>query len=213
MEGKLVLLSGGIESTYCLYKALQEDYPVHVHHINMINRDMRHIEEKRAVYFILDELKIMGYSFSYSETTVDFSMAEQSMPFDEDVTIFIAAKIAEGLHFDVVTFYEGSNKDDFEKESVKKRFELRGDIYEYFHNCHYNVGERVQHINIEFPCKDMTKEDVWNELPEELRVLTWSCRHPYLGNICGKCEACIERSKFDNTSISTTSDQPGSSTL
>jgi 7-cyano-7-deazaguanine synthase in queuosine biosynthesis len=204
MEGILVLLSGGIESTYCLQEALKTELPVHVHHINMINHQMRHIEEKKACYFIMEYFKQKGYSFSYSETTVDFSMCPESVPFDDDITIFIAAKVAEGIPFDVLTVYEGSNKNDFKKESVINRFKMRGDDYEFFHNCHYNVGERVQHVNLEYPCKDLTKEDVWYLLnDEELRGMTWSCRAPYLCEPCGKCEPCIERSNFVKTSIST----------
>lgn len=204
MEAILVLLSGGIESTYCLQQALKKELPVYVHHINMIDYHMRYVEEKKACYFIMDYFKEKGYSFSYLETTVDFSMAKDSTPFDEDITIFMAAKIAEGIPFDILTVYEGSNKDDFEKESVKKRFELRGDILEYFHNCHYNVGERVQHVKIEFPCEDLTKEEVWYSMPEELRNMTWSCRTPILCKPCGKCETCLERSDFVKTSVPTT---------
>jgi 7-cyano-7-deazaguanine synthase in queuosine biosynthesis len=203
MEGILVPISGGIESTYCLQKALETELPVCVHHINLIDYHMRYVEEKHSCYFIMNYFKEKGYNFNYTESTVDFSMSPDSVPFDEDVVIFMLAKIAEGIPYDVLTVYDGSNKDDLEKESVKKRWELRGDVYEFFHNCHYNVGERVQHVNIEMPCKDLTKKEIWFLLDEELRNMTWSCRSPFLREPCGKCEPCIERSQFnDETPIS-----------
>jgi 7-cyano-7-deazaguanine synthase in queuosine biosynthesis len=47
-----------------------------------------------------------------------------------------------------------------------------------------------------FPVMDMTKREIYDMLPESLRNLFWSCRHPVYSekNIapCGRCDTCVK---------------------
>ena len=56
------------------------------------------------------------------------------------------------------------------------------------------VAEKV------YPLMEMTKRQVYEMVPEELRKLTWGCRTPiYDGDDmleCGRCRTCVEMSRI-----------------
>lgn len=50
-----------------------------------------------------------------------------------------------------------------------------------------------------YPVEEMTKKEIYDMLPKDLKDLTWSCRTPIYknGNIemCKKCKTCLEIKK------------------
>src|SRR5690606_23675578 len=56
----LVNLSGGIDSSYCLYLAMQAGCDVLVHHIRLVNREGRAPYEKEAVQRVMEWIRSQG---------------------------------------------------------------------------------------------------------------------------------------------------------
>lgn len=186
----LVMLSGGLDSTYCAWKALVETKAfVHLHHINMINADQRHQAEARACMRITAWLAANTRSFKYTESTVDLESLGPSFGMDEDVVIFIASRVAIGML--PVTIWEGTTKDDLDTNpTVIERWEKRGDIPSFLERCAWQDPDQIK---IEFPAIGKTKREIWEELPGDLKGKTWSCRRPENHfTACGECKPCKE---------------------
>jgi 7-cyano-7-deazaguanine synthase in queuosine biosynthesis len=54
-----------------------------------------------------------------------------------------------------------------------------------------------------YPVGHLTKLEIYNMLPEELRNMTWSCRTPIYTednsiHECGKCKTCLELKSIKN---------------
>ena len=68
----LVMLSGGIDSTYVLARMLREfEDEVVVHHIHCLNDSQRHVAEQRACNQIVAYCRENYRDFAYSETMID----------------------------------------------------------------------------------------------------------------------------------------------
>src|SRR5512137_2819925 len=62
---KVVMFSGGFDSTALLFKMVHEPGDLHVHHIRLINREQRHKAEDKAVSKLIKEArKIKPFAFS-----------------------------------------------------------------------------------------------------------------------------------------------------
>lgn len=195
------MLSGGIDSTYALYKYLTEtDLPIHVHHISMQVKEepRRELEDaacKRVVNFC------SGFrTFTYSESSYGFDLPYTG--WDTDVQLLIAARVAANLEAKRVTLVLGINADDQEREEIQKRVSRK--VIPTLWNAQIASidGERRGRINptIHFPFEKVTKSQMINELPGGLMRLTWSCRTPSLVNDeddlyvpCRECHACQSR--------------------
>lgn len=199
-EAILLMLSGGIDSTYALFKYLTEtDFPIHVHHISM-----RVAEEPR--YTLEDRMctNIIGFCGGYRNLTYTESVFEFNLPYtgwDTDVQLLIGARVAANLEAKRVNLVLGTNADAVEREEVIERNK---------HNVLYNLweaniasidAERRDRINpvIHLPFERVTKTQMIREMPTGLRKMTWSCRKPKeVGDEyvpCGKCHACVARDK------------------
>ena len=80
----------------------------------------------------------------------------------------------------------GRTKSD-EGNRIDQRAERGTKIFESF-------GTNAKKV---FPVKDMTKKEIFEMLPADLRSLTWSCRTPVYssdGDIhkCKKCKTCLD---------------------
>ena len=89
------------------------------------------------------------------------------------------------MHNRYVSVAVGATKTDFDLGDVQTRIKQSHEILKA---CHTNtIREQVPII---YPVKHLTKQEIWNELPEELRELTWSCRTPKGLRACGTCKTC-----------------------
>ena len=68
----LVMLSGGIDSAYVLAKVLREsDDIVLAHHIHLINKEGRHLQEAKACEQIVQYCKTHIRDFYYTQSVID----------------------------------------------------------------------------------------------------------------------------------------------
>lgn len=191
----LLMLSGGIDSTYALYKLLREtDDEVLVHHIHLMNNLGRHIPELHSCRKIATYCHKNIRPLIYTETTIDHrNFAAHGWDL-----------IAAGLEAGVVAtsffitrkkaidrWIVGMADDDAVPADRLRRAQLC---------CQFNWqgGASANPPQLfTFPLIGGAQEV--SALPKDLFDLTWSCRSPRPGNRpdqhepCGECKACKRR--------------------
>ncbi len=177
----LIQLSGGIDSTYILWKWLLE-HPTEtciVQHIVLKNSEGRIDVEKNAVYKILEYLKSKNLTnFIYIENYVDYGRLGIPIK-DVELCGFFASMILR----------------------VKKwRFikEILLPIYDPHTQRESRRLEIMKIIGVSpstkilYPLENKLKSDIIKEMPEDLYNLCWYCRKPQNGQKCEKCPTCVE---------------------
>lgn len=200
----LLMFSGGLDSTGALWELLKnKESKIHLHHLYLLNKEKRAEAEQKAVRNILsyisqpDQIK---YSESYHEypyysylslVTPTKIAADQNFMFDSDIYNFIAGTICLSLR-KIKTVAIGRTKSDSSSDINERA--IRGNkLLEIF----------APTVKKSYPVGHLTKGEVYNMLPRELRDMTWSCRTPI--NIeentfkeCGKCKTCLELNGIKN---------------
>lgn len=186
----LVMLSGGLDSTAALWKLVNEtNENILVHHMNLVNPENRFKIEQIA------SLRISKYmcrirDIKYSESTHQYGCYNNNMMYDNDIATFMAGTICLS-NPSIKNIAMGLTASD-NSPDVSGRAERAKKILSAFTDA--------QKI---YPVKHMTKFQIYNMLPYELRNITWSCRTPiYKDDIaieCGKCKTCIELNEIKNT--------------
>ena len=194
----LVMLSGGLDSTYVLYKYLTEtDLPIFVHHISMrVRGEDRWKAEDTCIHHILDHCK-QYRSFSYTQTIYDFGLPYTG--WDADIQVTVAARVAANLDAETVVVTLGINADDYKRSEIVDRAE-RNVLTNLWSAMLASIDEfrRVHiHPTLHLPFKDVPKWKMLEEMPDELIAMTWSCRKPIYTETtatpCGRCHACVAR--------------------
>ena len=145
----------------------------------MENRDRA---EAIAVEMALEELERLGYSFVYSESEIASQPYNGQFMYDTDSMNFFAGYIC-SANPNIVKVAMGMQAND-SNYSLNERLVRANDILEAFTDV-----EKI------YPVLDMTKREIYDSLPESLRNMFWSCRHPVYTETsispCGKCKTCI----------------------
>lgn len=198
MMKTLLMFSGGIDSTGVFWKLLQSDEKIHVHHMNLINKEKRSDAEKIAVKNICEHMRKIK-DFDYSESTHECPSIKNNFMWDSDLYNFMAGSMCL-CDKEISHIALGLTKTDLEPErsvkninGVRERISRGTNILKCF-------SIKVEKI---YPVINMTKKEIYQMLPENLRVLTWSCRTPvYLQDRimrCGKCKTCLELRSLPNS--------------
>lgn len=178
----LLMFSGGLDSTGVFYKLIKEKEKLHVHHMNLINKENRCEAEKIAVKRICEYMKNIG-EFDYSESTHEMPTINKSFAYDSDLYNLVAGSIC-SCNPKIKFVALGLTKSDL-SSSVSNRITRGNKIFESF-----NTNAKKT-----YPLVDKTKKEIYDNLPKELINLTWSCRTPIYNNgihKCGKCKSCKE---------------------
>ena len=201
----LLMFSGGLDSTGALWQLLQnEENKVHIHHLHLINTEKRARAEDTAVKNIINyvtQIRPVNYSQSYHEypyysylrkTKDDSVILHQNFMFDSDLYNFIAGTICTSLP-NIKSVAIGRTKSDFENIEIIQRATIGTSIFKL-------LAPNVEKF---YPVGNMTKIEVYNMLPKELRDMTWSCRTPIYTDEntikeCGKCKTCLELNMIKN---------------
>lgn len=199
-EAILIMLSGGIDSTYALFKYLTEtDLPLHAHHISMqVWEESRDAPEDVAARKVTNFCG--GYrSFSHSHSDYGFELPYTG--WDTDVQLLMAARVAANLEAHRVTLVLGINADDVAREEIKERMS-RNVIQNLWEAQIASIDpERRGRINpkIHLPFDGVAKAQMVKELPTGLFKMTWSCRKPVVDGDnhtpCGECHACVAKAQ------------------
>ena len=183
----LAMYSGGLDSLGMIYKLLTEteykNYSIHIHHVHNRNVENRDRAEAIAVKMATKELKQLGFKFKYSESEISTQPFGRNFLFDTDTMNFFAGYVC-SVNPDIKKVALGMQANDANQQLEDRRVRA-GKILSAFTDA-----EKI------FPVMDMTKREIYDMLPESLRNLFWSCRHPIYSenNIapCGKCDTCVK---------------------
>lgn len=175
------MFSGGLDSTGAFWKLIHEEKDIHVHHLYLANKENRAEAEALAVKNIIDYMGKIR-KFSYSESYHEYPSYNGNFMWDSDIYNFIAGTICISLKT-IKEVAVGRTKSDI-------GFEHRAERGNKILNI---LSPNVKKI---YPVGHMTKKEIYEFLPEDLKKITWSCRTPIYNNdnieMCKRCKTCIE---------------------
>ena len=186
---KLVMLSGGIDSTAALVKVLSDtDDDLFVHHIYLKNNMRRERPELVAVDNIVQYCKDKYRPFNFTMSYMDLSFMGNNVQADLYSVTYITALIVKQFPEIDCVVVSAIAEDELNPEMEERR-RIARHIFESF----FLDGGMPK---IDMLLADMTKEQVINNLPKELLELTWSCRKPAIDKDdnyirCEKCHTCM----------------------
>jgi 7-cyano-7-deazaguanine synthase in queuosine biosynthesis len=177
------MFSGGLDSTGMFWKLINTKEPLHVHHLHLKNKENRLEAENKAVLDIVAYMKKIR-DFSYSESFHEYPCYNGNFMWDSDLYNFIAGTICLNLKsIDLVAIGRTKSDDGLDRaDRGTKILKI--------------LSPRVEKI---YPVGDMTKKEIYEMLPKELREMTWSCRVPIYEDetkTCGRCKTCMEIKKI-----------------
>ena len=177
------MFSGGLDSTGVFWRLIKSQKTLHVHHLYMVNRENRAKAEDRAVRDIVAHMKGIR-DFGFSESYHEYPSYNGNFMFDSDIFSFMAGSICLSMRT-IREVAVGMTASDM-RSGLSARVERANRIFESF-------GTKAKKV---YPLVDMTKRQIYEMLPEELRNMSWSCRTPiYSGDdirACGRCNTCRE---------------------
>ena len=196
-EATVIMTSGGIDSSYLLYKRLRDtNLNIHAHHIKFMTHEQYHRwdVESQACMKVWDYLSSLR-NFSYSTSVIDLSTFPYT-GWDSDLQLFVGSRVAMNLTADKVTLEIGDNADDYLQEDVKQRAErnVSSNLWAALLDSMDEVFRKKVAPEVSYPLKNMTKAEILDDMPQDLIDLCWSCREPLRidGQVkpCGECHAC-----------------------
>ena len=190
----LAMYSGGLDSLGMIYKLLTDPeyarFKLHIHHIHNKNAERRDQAEAIAVNLALAELKIMNFHFEYSESEISVPTYRNKFMYDTDSINFFAGYLCSlNPHIELVAL--GMNAGDA-NQSLENRRKRANAILAAF-----------TPVEKTYPVLNMTKREIYDSLPDQLKNKFWSCRRPvYTENKIAPCEKCDTCVKLREQSIS-----------
>lgn len=194
---KILMFSGGIDSTYLAWKLmLDKTKNLHLHHVSIRNdSDKMWKQQDKAVKPILEYFKDQGFEFEYSESVFEF-FGWIRVGFDSDILLLIAQKLAQNFGRSKIEVLLGWVPSDMRRSVIAERARrhVTSNIWEALIESATN--RKVIDKTLHFPLieENITKIKMIRDMPQELLDLTWSCRKPRNGNPCGHCHACRDKS-------------------
>jgi hypothetical protein len=181
----LAMYSGGLDSLGMIHKLLTDpeykDYKLHIHHVHNRNIENRDRAEGIVVPLVLKELKRLGFDFKYSESQIASQPYNGKFMYDSDTINFFAGYIC-SVNPRIVKVAMGMQANDG-NHALELRRERADKILAAFTD-----------VTKIYPVLEMSKREIQDSLPDSLKKMFWSCRHPVYTekNIapCGKCDTC-----------------------
>ena len=187
----LVMYSGGLDSVALLANILAEtDHHVHVHHIDIANRDGRSEVETIAVEKTLNYIRREYRDFDYSSSRNEFNVGWGGGT-DLQLTLFTAGRLTTALEGMVDMVFTGHIQPPFWELS-----EGAAVLNAVFIQRKQKPEWLWPFSKIDGPF-GMRKVHIWESIPLELAEMTWSCRRPVKEGdqtqACNDCHACASR--------------------
>jgi 7-cyano-7-deazaguanine synthase in queuosine biosynthesis len=204
---KVVMFSGGFDSTALLFKCVNETgYDLHVHHIRLINRERREKAEDKAVKKLIEEArKIRPFVFSSNTYECPDSCGIGYTGVDLIKVGFVAGDIINMIVTAIkmntqepqnIEALVGTNMTEVkDPDAFKSDIRYLGSQHAFrSHFLNYPDQPSPQFV---LPFLNRTREDIIQYIPRRLLKYTISCRRPVeVGNEfvpCGLCFACRNR--------------------
>lgn len=186
--------SGGVDSTYYLWKFLKSTKEnILVHHCLLFER--RREVEAKACKDILKYFKQNGLkNFEYVET--EFSRkGVKGKIYDIEPLYFMAGMVIRAYK-DIKNVYipickeelSGSWGDLLKKGKPWSEYEDKGG--RFYKSMLYCTTYSDKNLTFQTPYYNVTKRQMINEMPKELFDMIWYCRRPQGGKPCKSCFNC-----------------------
>lgn len=185
---RLIFLSGGIDSTFTLYKWLianqsrENKKQILIHHVNMTNQEGRCEFETRATKAVIDWFIKKGWNnFTFTESSFDYGNLKHIVQ-DIELIGFMQGVLLRSKKYSVDKVIICASKYDLTLPGYEDRSRRR-----------YNIIKAMMEKDIEFdyPIIELTREEMIKEMPKSLLKLCWFCRKPSSGMPCGECRTCL----------------------
>jgi len=198
---KILMFSGGLDSTYLAWRLLNNnDDPdgVHIHYVSIRN-DCEPLWKKEDIITekIITYFRVNNFKFQYSTSKFEF-FGQPSIGFDSDFILVVAQKLCMNAYGNKIDVLFGWNPYDLTRADIANRSErhVTQNIWKALVESTHN-RDRINK-ELQFPLLDwnITKDMMIKEMPKELSALTWSCRQR-IDIPCGSCHACVERQQYE----------------
>ena len=180
----LLMLSGGLDSAWCLKHLVESGLPVRTHHVTLRDWEGRAHVEGQAVGRVLDWARRNGYGhlITHSTSAVDFGDV-MWIPQNFHLWAYWAGtlmaapankaidKVVLPRHSDAFTTPAGAKRSD-----AAYRAHIKA------------ISGRTP--KLVYPMAHLTKAEVVRDLPADLRSACWWCRRPRNGQPCHECMTC-----------------------
>src|SRR5690554_3535253 len=183
----LLLLSGGIDSAYCMWWALSQGRALHVHHVHLRNWEGRLEHEVKATKRILGWMRQQGLTnFRYTESAFDYGTIRYVVR-DHNIWalmtgIILADPRNRGITRVIRTDHYDSDAGGPDSPAMRR-------AHRRYRNISFEVCERG--VIWEHPIQHMKKAEVVWAMPPGLLELCWWCRRPTVsGEPCHRCYTC-----------------------
>lgn len=182
----LAFISGGLDSAYLAYYLLTDpqwsEYRVHLHHVHLMNVERRYVKESQAFDGQLGWLSANCRPFEHSTSILGVPWQRNGNTIrgmmDQDVTAFLGSYFFESMN--VAYTAAGRTKSD-NRGGLSERLAMNARRMDVV--CPNSSKRRL------YPIMHLTKRQVYDNCPSELRALTWSCRFGQ-EEPCNKCPSC-----------------------
>ena len=214
-QATLVMLSGGIDSTYGLVRLLREsDDDIVAHHIHFINVERRHAAEALACRRIVDHLKRTERDFFFTESAINRSRFRS---FGMD---YVAAGFEAGIVSSSFSMDRGYPIDRWTGGTcLEEELDNAGDddVEQLQHtlNCVAAASHPAPPPRF-FQLPIIAKRRQMEYMGPELVALCWTCRTPVWAQAghpveCGRCKTCLLMREIRNgrPTVATGAKPPG----
>lgn len=187
----LLMLSGGIDSTYCMYQALSSGRRLVVHHVDLRTKEGRADAENRAVNQILRWFRRKGLTgFEYSSSVIDYSTFNH-IARDYNSYAYMAGMIlANPRNRDINTIIHARHKDAFNLRKGQTLESASRRANHVLTTIPSTISNRK--IQLEMPIEHLLKKEIIERCPPDLLKLTWYCRRPRkAGSVFYPCHSCF----------------------
>ncbi|OBF77081.1 hypothetical protein [Mycolicibacterium fortuitum] len=190
MTDTLLLLSGGIDSAYCLWQRVRAGQPTRVHHVVLSDSEGRADVETRAVRQILAWMHTNYRAerlIEYTESVVDFGDLGPGLN-HHLWAYWVGAILAEPQGRDYRFVVIPRHSDAFHDGDVDGPAAEASDAA-YLGHIELMAPGRVPTLT--YPIKHRTKAQIIAAMPPDLLTCCWWCRRPEPGpSPCHECYTC-----------------------
>lgn len=185
----LLMLSGGFDSAWALWKLVEAGEVVRTHHVRLENAAKRADAEDRSVRRIYGWMRDEGFGHLIYPTRsiVNFGNLPY-IPRDHHTWGYVAGVLLADPNEASITKVVRTIHKDSLADGPESSFMER--VNDAWRRPIEFIADRE--FEFTFPMIHMTKAEVLLDMPESLRSLCWGCRNPSWGNPCGECVTCVQ---------------------
>lgn len=198
---KIIMLSGGSESTALLFRELKEmgNNSLTVHHVSLVNAEERHEAEAYAVRNIVTIARGYG-DFIFTKSRFDYqdTLKNGYCGIDIHTIAFLSGHIAKQISVafatnDVEVLF-GASKEEEDPQGFLESIRYKMMIEAF--NTHFieEINHGIEPPRIYFPYIFESIHDQFKFIPEEVKQYIMSCRYPVKIDHkfirCGNCYTC-----------------------